>query len=131
MANTDNIISYVATEAITEYALVSQDANGKITITDASTENNCVGVAQRACNAGDSVEVLLLGKTRAIAGGNIAPATMSLLMATTDGKLVAFDGAADKFAVARIISNINQASAADGDQISVIFNGPSCVTSLT
>lgn len=131
MANTDNIVSYVAAEAITEFALVSVDVNGKITITDASTENNCQGIAQRACSAGDSVEVLLLGKSRAIAGGNLAPATMNLLMATTGGKLIAYDGAADKYAVARMIPNINQTTAADGDQIKVIFTGPTNVTSVT
>jgi len=131
MANTDNIISLVAAEAVTEFALVSVDANGKATITDAATENNCVGVAQRACDAGDVVEVVVFGKTRAIAGGNIAPATMNQLMATTDGKLIAFDGAADKYAVARMLPNINQTSAASGDQISVIFTGPVNVTSLS
>ena len=130
MATTDNIISLVAAEAITEFALVSVNVDGKATITDAATENNCVGVAQRACSAGDVVEVAVLGKTRAIAGGTIAPATMNLLMATTGGKLIAFDGAATKYAVARMLPNVNQVSAVDGDQISVIFVGPSSVTSL-
>jgi hypothetical protein len=130
MATTDNIISLVAAEAITEFALVSVNVDGKATITDAATENNCVGVAQRACSLGDVVEVVVFGKTRAIAGGNIAPATMNLLMATTDGKLVAFDGAATKYAVARMLPNVNQDSAIAGDQISVIFVGPSSVTSL-
>ena len=130
MATTDNIISLVAAEAITEFALVSVDVNGKATITDAATEDNCIGVAQRACSAGDVVEVAVLGKTRAIAGGTIAPATMNLLMATTGGKLIAFDGAATKYAVARMLPNVNQVSAVDGDQISVIFVGPSSVTSL-
>lgn len=131
MATTDNIISLVAAEAITEFALVSVDVNGKATITDAATENNCVGVAQRACDAGDVVEVVVFGKSRAIAGGNIAPATMNLLMATTGGKLIAFDAATDKYAVARMIPNINQASASDGDQIFVIFTGPSSLTAVT
>jgi len=130
MATTDNIITLVAAEAITEFALVSVDVNGKATITDAATEDNCIGVAQRACSAGDVVEVAVLGKTRAIAGGTIAPATMNLLMATTGGKLIAFDGAATKYAVARMLPNVNQVSAVDGDQISVIFVGPSSVTSL-
>jgi hypothetical protein len=127
----DNTTTLIASEAITEFALVSVNANGKATITDASTENNCLGIAQRACSAGDAVDVILFGKSRAIAGGNIAPATMSLLMATTNGKLIAFDGSADNYAVAQIVPNINQASAADGDQITVIFRGPSNVTSLT
>ena len=131
MANTDYIITLVAAEAITEYALVSVNSDGKATITDAATENNCLGIAQRGCDSGDVVEIIALGKSRAIAGGNIAPATMNQLMATTDGKLIAFDGAADKYAVARMIPNINQTSAADGDQISVIFTGPVNVTSLT
>jgi len=131
MANTDNHITLVAAEAITEFALVSVNVDGKATITDAATENNCVGIAQRACDSGDVVEVVCFGLTRAIAGGNIAPATMNLLMATTDGKLVAFDGATDKYAVARMIPNINQDSAADGEQIKVVFTGPSNVTALS
>tara|TARA_R100001463_G_scaffold54788_1_gene105957 strand:+ start:456 stop:851 length:396 start_codon:yes stop_codon:yes gene_type:complete len=131
MANTDYYVSFVAAEAITEYALVSVDVAGKITITDAATEDNCVGVAQRACNAGDTVEVIVYGCSRAIAGGNIAPATMNLLMATTDGKLVAFDGATSKYAVARMIPNINQVSASSGDQIKVVFTGPSNLTQIS
>ena len=58
---TQNIVeSFVAAEAITEFALVSIDGNGKITITDAGTEIGCVGVAQRACSAGETVEVVVL-----------------------------------------------------------------------
>jgi len=127
MANTDNIVSFVANSAITEYALVSVLATGKIQVTASEDETNCVGIAQRACSAGDSVEVLVLGKSRAIAGGNITPATMNLLMATTDGKLVAFDEAAGS-SVARMLPNINQVSAASGDQINVIFTGPVALT---
>ena len=128
MANTDNLLSFVAAEAITEYALVSVNVDGKVAITDSEDETNCVGIAQRACSAGDSVEVKVLGKSRAIAGGNIAPATMNLLMAATDGKLVAFDEGAGNYAVARMLPNINQVSAASGDQINVIFTGPVALT---
>ena len=72
MSNTDNIVTMVAVEAITEFALVSVDVNGKASITDAATENNCIGIAQRACSAGDVVEVKINGaKSRAIAGGAI------------------------------------------------------------
>jgi len=131
MANTDNIITLVASEAITEFALVSVNGAGKAAITDNAIEDNCIGVAQRACSAGDVVEVVAFGMTRAIAGGNIAPATMNLLMATTAGKLVAFDGATSKYAVARMIPNINQVSAASGDQIKVVFTGPSNLTQIS
>lgn len=131
MSNTDNIISFVASEAITEFALVSVTVDGKIAITDAATEDNCIGIAQRACSAGDAVEVVVLGKSRAIAGGTLAPASMNLLMATSDGKLVAFDGLATKYAVARMLPNINQNSASSGDQISVIFTGPVALTAIS
>lgn len=130
MANTDNIITLVAANAITEFALVSVDVNGKADITTAATENNCVGVAQRACSAGEVVEVVTFGITRAIAGASIAPATMNLLMATTAGKLIPFDGAASKYAVARMIPNINQDEASDGEQIKVVFTGPSNLTAI-
>lgn len=130
MAN-NIIVSFVAAEAITEFSLVSVDSDGKVNLTDAATENNCVGIAQRACSAGDAVEVLVSGTSRAIAGGNIAPATMSLLMATTGGKLIAYDAAVDKYSVARIIPNINQTSASANDQILVVFNGPSNLTAVT
>ena len=126
MANTDNIITLVAAEAITEFALVSVNVAGKATITDAATENNCVGIAQRACSTGDVVEVKINGaKSRAIAGGTIAPETMNLLMATTDGKLIAFGGGAGEYAVAYMLPNINQVGASSGDQINVVFTGPS------
>ena len=49
MANTDNLVSFVAGEAITEFAIVSLNGDGKVVITDAATDNNVVGVAQRAC----------------------------------------------------------------------------------
>lgn len=130
MANTDNIVSLVAFEAITEYALISVDVNGKAKITDSEDDDNCIGIAQRACSAGDTVEVLVYGISRAIAGGTIAPATMNLLMATTDGKLVAFDGASGNYAVARMLPNINQTGAAANEQIKVVFTGPSNLTAL-
>ena len=121
----------MAANTITEFALVSVDVNGKANITTAATENNCVGVAQRACSAGEVVEVVTLGITRAIAGASIAPATMNLLMATTAGKLIPFDGLASKYAVARMIPNINQDAASDGDQIKVVFTGPSNLTAIS
>ena len=131
MANTDYYVSFVAAETITEYALVSVNDAGKITITTAANEDNCIGVAQRACNTGDTVEVIVYGCSRAIAGDTIAPATMNLLMATTAGKLVPFDGATSKYAVARMIPNINQAGASNGDQIKVVFTGPVNLTQIS
>lgn len=125
MAITDNIFSYVAAEDITEFAAVSVDANGKLVITDLSTDDSCVGIAQRACSAGDSVEVVIDGVTRAIAGAAISPEDTTLLMADTAGNLIPFVAGSGNFSVARILPNINHHSPADGDQIKVVFTGPS------
>ena len=125
MANTDNMISFIAAEAITEFAAVSVDSAGKVVITDASTDEASVGIAQRACSAGDAVDVIVSGVSRAIAGAAIAPETTSLLMAETNGNLIPFVAGSGNFSVARILPNINHHSPADGDQIRVVFTGPS------
>ena len=128
MATTDNIVSFVGNSAITEFALVSVLSTGKIQVTASEDETNCVGIAQRACSAGDSVEVVVLGKSRAIAGDVITPTTMNLLMSDASGHLVAFDEGAGSYAVARMIPNINQTGASAGDQITVVFTGPVALT---
>ena len=125
MANTDNFVSFVAAEAITEFAAVSVDSAGKIVITDASTDEACIGIAQRACSAGDAVDVAVGGISRAIAGAAIAPETTSLLMAETNGNLIPLVKGSGNFSVARILPNIHNHSPADGDQIKVVFTGPS------
>ena len=122
MANTDNIISFVAAEAITEYALVSVDTAGKIVITDPATDRRCVGVAQRACALGDSVEVKVNGITRVVAGATIAN-TVSLIMADTDGKVITH-ATTGNFSIGQVLPNINQVSSAAGDQIFINFTGP-------
>jgi hypothetical protein len=122
MANTDNIISFVAAEAITEYALVSVDTAGKIVITDAATDRRCVGIAQRACALGDSVEVKVNGISRVIAGATIAN-TVSLVMADTNGKVITH-AASGNFSIGQIIPNINQVSSSAGDQVFMNFTGP-------
>ena len=122
MANTDNIISFVAAEAITEYSLVSVDTAGKIVITDAADDRRWVGVAQRACALGDSVEVKVNGITRVVAGATIAN-TVSLIMADTDGKVVTH-ATSGNFSIGQVLPNINQVSSAAGDQIFINFTGP-------
>ena len=122
MANTDNIISFIAAEAITEFALVSTNAAGKIVITDAATDTRCIGVAQRACSTGDSVEVVISGKTRVIAGATIAN-SVSLVMAATDGKVVTH-ATSTNYSIGSILPNINQTSSVSGDQILINFTGP-------
>lgn len=124
MAN-NIILSFVAAEAITEFALVSTNTAGKVTITDAANDASCLGIAQRACSAGDAVEVLVSGVSRAITGAAIADLSATpLLMATTDGKLIAH-ATTGNYSVAQAIPNINQTSAAGaGEQILVRFTSP-------
>ena len=125
MANTDNILSFVAAEAITEYAIVSLNAAGKVVITDAATDANAIGVAQRACASGESVEVMIQGVTRVIAGESLTFNSTPLLAAATDGKVQACEASDTTFyQLARVIPNIHQTSASAGDQIKVLFTGP-------
>jgi len=119
----NNIIkTFVASEAITEFALVSSTTDGKIAITDAATDARCIGVAQRACASGEVVEVLVQGETRVIAGDAIAN-TVSLVMADTDGNVVAH-ATSGNYAIGQILPNVNQASASADDQILIKFTGP-------
>jgi len=125
MANTDNILSFVAASAITEFAIVSMDANGKIAVTAAGTDDAVVGVAQRACSAGDSVEVLIHGVTRVIASESITFNSTPILAAAADGKVQPCEGTDTTFyPIARVLPNINQTSAAAGSQLKVLFVGP-------
>jgi len=125
MSTNNNIMSFVAAEAITEFAVVSMDSAGKITITDAATDNKVVGVAQRACSAGDAVEVLVHGISRVIASEALDETT-PILSADTDGKLQPCEAADTTFyPVARLLPNINQIDVAADEQCFVYFFGPS------
>lgn len=119
----NNIIkTFVASEAITEFALVSSTTDGKIAITDAATDARCIGIAQRACASGEVVEVLVQGESRVIAGDTIAN-TVSLVMADTDGNVVAH-ATSGNYAIGQILPNVNQASSSADDQILIKFTGP-------
>tara|TARA_Y100001973_G_scaffold10555_1_gene14320 strand:+ start:10016 stop:10399 length:384 start_codon:yes stop_codon:yes gene_type:complete len=119
--------SFVAGGAITEFALVSLDAAGKVQITTVGTDKACVGIAQRAASAGETVDVVISGLSRAIAGGAITAATEPRLKSVTGATGKVEVVASGDFAVCRMIPNINQFTAADGDQILVMFVGPTIV----
>tara|TARA_Y100001937_G_scaffold72129_1_gene98122 strand:+ start:1154 stop:1537 length:384 start_codon:yes stop_codon:yes gene_type:complete len=114
--------SFIAASAITEFALVSIDGNGKVAVTTSSSDKKCIGVAQRAASTGEAVDVIIFGPTRVIAGGSIT-FTDSLVMATTSGN-VATHASSGNYAIGRIIPNINQTSASANDQLSIVFTGP-------
>ena len=122
-----NIVkSFVCASAVTEFAIVAIDANGKIVVATDATSPAVVGVAQRAASAGDSVEVCVFGLTRVIAGGSLTFVTTPLLAVTTAGKVKSGLASGD-YAVARVMPNINQTSAAANDQLVVLFTGPTTV----
>tara|TARA_Y100001973_G_scaffold37947_1_gene57130 strand:- start:1566 stop:1955 length:390 start_codon:yes stop_codon:yes gene_type:complete len=123
----NTIQTFIAGGAITEFALVSLDAAGKVQITQIGTDKACVGIAQRAAATGDAVEVVTQGLSRAIAGGNITAATDPRLKSVTGTTGKVETVATGDFAVCRMIPNTNQFTAADGDQILVMFVGPSVV----
>lgn len=120
------ITSFIAGGTITEYQIVSVNAQGKVVVSTNGTDKNCVGIAQRGVSAGEAVDVVTFGITKAIAGGAITASTDPRLKATTGGGKVETVAQGD-FAVCRMIPNINQTTAADGDQITVLFVGPTIV----
>ena len=127
MANTDNMISMIAGGTITEFAVVSLDGNGKAVVTTAATDQNVIGVAQRAASAGDVVEILVHGITRVIASQAITFNTNSILAAAASGQVQPCAvGDTTFFPIARVIPNINQKSTGGaGEQFKVYFFGPS------
>tara|TARA_R100000655_G_scaffold84881_1_gene124518 strand:+ start:577 stop:963 length:387 start_codon:yes stop_codon:yes gene_type:complete len=126
MATNQIIQSFIAGGTITEFQIVSVNAQGKVEVSTNGTDKNCVGIAQRGASAGDPVDVVVFGESRAIAGGAITASTDPRLKATTGGGKVETVAAGD-FAVCRMIPNINQTSAVSGDQITVLFVGPTIV----
>ena len=122
-----NIVkSFICASAVTEFAIVAIDANGKIAVAADATSPAVVGVAQRAASAGDSVEVCVFGLTRMIAGGSLTFVTTPLLAVTTAGAVKSGLTSGD-YAVARVMPNINQVSAAANEQIVAFFFGPTTV----
>ena len=128
---TQNIVkSFVCASTVSEFDLVKFDADGKIAQCGASDSSSAliVGIAQRGGAAGDSVDVLVFGVSRAKLGAitDFASGTSCLLTAAASGKLVNTSTTGD-YIVARVLPNINSTAAADNDQAEVLFVGPSIV----
>lgn len=121
---TQNIVkSFICASAVTEFALVAFTSAGKIAVATDATSPDVIGVAQRAGSAGDAVDVVVHGLTRVIAGGSLTFATSPLLAVTTGGKVKSGLTTGD-YAVARVIPNVNQTSAAANEQLLALFTGP-------
>jgi len=127
MANTDNIVTFIAGGAITEFALVSVNTAGKVIVTDGATagqDSRCIGVAQRACSSGDPVDVIISGKTRVIAGATIANSVSLVMVKDSSGGKVEAHASSGNYSIGSIIPNVNQVSSAANDQILINFTGP-------
>lgn len=128
LSNSD-IRTFIAAEAITALQAVVIDSNGKVALADTTTGEYVDGIAQRSVDAGDAVEVVVDGATKAIAGATLTAGTHRLLMVeTATARLIPWatgGGAPIQRSVARVMFNQNVTSYADGDEIEVIFTGAS------
>lgn len=114
------IKTFVCASAVTEFALVAIDSAGKIAVATDPTSNSIVGVAQRAGDAGDVVDVVISGETRVIAGGTINITSSTVLAVTTAGAVQA--AASTHYPVGFSLPNINQTSVAINEQFFILFN---------
>jgi hypothetical protein len=126
LSNSD-VITLIAAEAITALQAVVINVDGKAALADGTTGEQADGIAQRSASTGDAVEVVIFGRTKAIAGDAIEAGTDSLLMVETGtAHLIPWaNGGGTEYAVARVIYNQNVTAYADGDEIEVIFTGAS------
>lgn len=113
------IKTFVCASAVTEFALVAIDSAGKIAVATDPTANTIVGVAQRAGDAGDVVDVVISGETRVIAGGTINITSSTVLAVTTAGAVQA--AASTHYPVGFSLPNINQTSVAINEQFFILF----------
>ena len=126
LGNSD-IQTFIAAEAITGLQAVVINAAGKVALADGTTGEQADGIAQRSVDAGDAVEVVIFGRTKALAGDTLTAGTHSLLMVeTATARLIPWaNGGGTEYAVARVIFNQNVTAYADGDEIEIIFTGAS------
>jgi hypothetical protein len=126
LSNSD-IQTFIAAEAITALQAVVINSAGKVALADGTTGEQADGIAQRTAAIGDAVEVVIFGRTKALAGATLTAGTHSLLMVeTATARLIPWaNGAGTEYSVARVIFNQNVTSYADGDEIEVIFTGAS------
>jgi hypothetical protein len=116
------IISFVSGEALDGLTFVKVNNVGKVVKCTAATDLP-IGVAQRACESGDAVEVVIAGLTKVIAGGVITCATDHFVMPGLAGKAYKWaDGAGVENPVGRFIPNQNLLASADGVEILINFN---------
>ena len=113
------IKSFVCASAVTEFALVAIDSAGKVAVATTPTANTIIGVAQRAADAGDAVDVVIHGLTRVISSTSLTLTSDTVLSVTTGGEVQA--AVSTHYPVGFTVPNINQTSAAANEQILICF----------
>ena len=126
LGNSD-IITLEAAEAITALQAVVINADGKASLANGANGQRVDGIAQRDASIGDVVEVVIFGRTKALAGSALNAGANSLLMVEqTTARLIPWTNeGSTEYSVARVIFNQNATSYADGDEIEIIFTGAS------
>jgi len=113
------IKSFICASAVTEFALVAIDSAGKVAVATSPTANTIIGVAQRAADAGDAVDVVIHGLTRVISSTSLTLTSDTVLSVTTGGEVQA--AVSTHYPVGFTVPNINQTSAAANEQILICF----------
>ena len=114
------VTTFICASAVTEFALVAIDSAGKVAVATSPTANTIIGVAQRAADAGDAVDVVIQGLTRVISSTSLTLTSDTVLSVTTGGEVQA--AVSTHYPVGFTVPNINQTSAAANEQILINFN---------
>jgi hypothetical protein len=103
LGNSD-IITLEAAEAITALQAVVIDANGKASLANGASGQRVDGIAQRSASIGDVVEVVIFGRTKALAGTTLTAGSHSLVMVElTTARLIPWTNAGGtEYSVARV-----------------------------
>jgi len=113
--------SYTAHSSLTKYQVVKIRTDGKIEPCASATSSSALGIVQRSAGAGELVDVVICGHTRALMGSSYTVGTDTrLLMAGTGAKLNKAQSTGN-IPIAEIVSQSSSLSYVDGDEIEVFF----------
>ena len=113
--------SYTAHSSLTKYQVVQVRTDGKIESCASATSSSALGIVQRSVSAGEMVDVVINGYTRALIGSNYTVGTDTrLLMAGTGAKLNKAQSTGN-IPIAEIVTQESSLSYVDGDEIEILF----------
>jgi hypothetical protein len=113
--------SYTAHSSLTKYQVVQVRTDGKIEPCASATSSSALGIVQRSVSAGEMVDVVINGYTRALIGSSYTVGTDTrLLMAGTGAKLNKAQSTGN-IPIAEIVTQESSLSYVDGDEIEILF----------